>query len=53
MIARPAELFWAEDGSGVYFTTEDRGSNNLWFQPVRGGAPRPVTEGKQILNTST
>jgi dipeptidyl aminopeptidase/acylaminoacyl peptidase len=49
----PGGVFWAEDGSGVYFTAEDRGSNNLWFQPVRGGAPKQVTDGRQILNTST
>src|SRR3989442_12437317 len=49
----PAGLFWAEDGSGIYFTTEDRGSDNLWFESARGGAPRQVTTGTQILGVST
>ena len=49
----PGGMFWAENNSGIYFTTEDKGSNNLWFESVRGGAPRPVTTGTQILNTST
>ncbi len=49
----PAGLIWAEDGSGIYFTAEDRGSNNLFFQSVKGGGPRQVTEGKHILNTSS
>ncbi|HVF55371.1 MAG TPA: S9 family peptidase [Pyrinomonadaceae bacterium] len=50
----PSSLVWAEDGSGVYFTAEDRGSQNVWFAPARGGAPRQVTEGNYIFNlTST
>ena len=49
----PAGLFWAEDNSGVYFVAEDRGSENLWFEPVKGGAPKHVTEGVQILNVSS
>ncbi|MFN2597399.1 MAG: DPP IV N-terminal domain-containing protein, partial [Pyrinomonadaceae bacterium] len=39
------EAEWARDGSGVYFVTEDRGTDNLWFESVRGGAPRQVTQG--------
>jgi dipeptidyl aminopeptidase/acylaminoacyl peptidase len=49
----PSSLIWAEDASGVYFTAEDRGSNNLYFQSVKGGAPKPVSEGAHILNVSS
>jgi dipeptidyl aminopeptidase/acylaminoacyl peptidase len=40
-----ADPHWAADGSGIYFTTEDRGTDNLWFEPLRGGAPRQITQG--------
>ena len=49
----PAGLIWANDGSGVYFTTEDRGTNNLWFASVKGGAPVQITEGDHQLLTSS
>lgn len=49
----PAGLIWAEDGGGVYFTAEDRGSINLWFAPAAGGAPRQVTEGTHVLNVTS
>ncbi|HEV2915866.1 MAG TPA: S9 family peptidase [Pyrinomonadaceae bacterium] len=49
----PGGLIWAQDGSGIYFTTEDRGTNNLWFEPVRGGAPTQVTGGNHQLLTSS
>jgi dipeptidyl aminopeptidase/acylaminoacyl peptidase len=45
----PAGLAWAPDGSGIYFVTEDRGSENLYFEPAGGGAPRQVTQGNQQL----
>ena len=43
----PFGLVWAEDNSGVYFSTEDKGTNNLYFASVTGGAPRQVTTGNQ------
>lgn len=49
----PAGLIWAEDGSGVYFTAEDKGTQNLWFEPLRGGQPRQLTDGVQILNVTS
>jgi len=49
----PAGLVWDDAGSGVYFVAEDRGSQNLWFQPWRGGQPKRVTEGAQILNVTS
>jgi dipeptidyl aminopeptidase/acylaminoacyl peptidase len=49
----PASLHWAPDNSGVYFVAEDRGSQNLWLQPVGGGAARQLTDGVQILNLTS
>ena len=49
----PSELRWAADGSGVYFTAEDRGTNNLYFASTKGGTPRQITEGNHQLNLSS
>jgi dipeptidyl aminopeptidase/acylaminoacyl peptidase len=46
----PSEIIWSEDGGGVFFVTEDRGSQNLWFIPATGGAPQQLTRGQQILS---
>src|SRR5262245_19619882 len=46
---RANNLKWAPDGSGVYFDSQDRGSQNVYFAAIAGGTPRPVTEGTQIL----
>jgi dipeptidyl aminopeptidase/acylaminoacyl peptidase len=35
---------WAPDGSAVYFTVQERGSNHLVRLPVRGGAPEYVVK---------
>jgi dipeptidyl aminopeptidase/acylaminoacyl peptidase len=47
----PSNLHWAGDGSGVYFTVQDRGSSNLYFASVRGAA-RQVTQGKHMLTVT-
>jgi dipeptidyl aminopeptidase/acylaminoacyl peptidase len=49
----PQSLFWSSDNSGVYFMTEDRGSDNLYFEPLKGGAPQPITQGAQQLAVSS
>jgi dipeptidyl aminopeptidase/acylaminoacyl peptidase len=49
----PSNVTWAEDNSGLYFTAEDRGSQNLWFIPAAGGAPRQITNGTQILSITS
>jgi dipeptidyl aminopeptidase/acylaminoacyl peptidase len=49
----PSGVFWAEDNGGVFFVAEDRGSQNLWFESARGGAPRQITEGAHVLNVSS
>jgi dipeptidyl aminopeptidase/acylaminoacyl peptidase len=49
----PNNLIWAHDGSGIYFTAEDRGTNNLWFESIKGGAPTQITQGNHQLLTSS
>jgi dipeptidyl aminopeptidase/acylaminoacyl peptidase len=44
----PQDLHWAPDDSGLYFTAGDRGTSNVWFASVAGGA-RQVTEGRHLL----
>lgn len=46
----PAFLHWAPDGSGVYFSADDRGKENLYFAPL-DGTPVQITEGEHILTT--
>jgi dipeptidyl aminopeptidase/acylaminoacyl peptidase len=48
----PQQLHWAPDGSGVYFTCEDRGTRNLHFASLKGEV-QPVTHGNYILNISS
>lgn len=49
----PSNVFWSEDNGGLYFTAEDRGSQNLWFVPASGGSPQQLTRGVQILSFSS
>jgi dipeptidyl aminopeptidase/acylaminoacyl peptidase len=48
----PINLFWAADGSGVYFDADDRGSRNIDFASVNGGV-RAVTTGAHILTVDS
>ena len=32
----PADVTWAHDGSGVYFTVAEKGSDSIYFAPVQG-----------------
>jgi dipeptidyl aminopeptidase/acylaminoacyl peptidase len=45
----PLNRRWAPDGSGVFFDAQDRGSQNVYFAAVAGGAVKPVTTGTHIL----
>ncbi len=49
----PSGLIWSSDSSGVYFTTEDKGTNNLYFIQARGGEPRQITQGNHQLAVSS
>ncbi|HEX9710240.1 MAG TPA: S9 family peptidase, partial [Candidatus Thermoplasmatota archaeon] len=48
----PSSLHWASDGSGVFFTAEDRGSMNVHFASLRGEV-RPVTRGTHMLSLAS
>lgn len=48
----PQGVRWAPDGTGLYFTAQDRGAANVWFAPT-SGAPRQVTQGAHILSLSS
>ncbi|HJY86447.1 MAG TPA: S9 family peptidase [Candidatus Acidoferrales bacterium] len=47
----PQGLHWAPDGSGIYFTAEDRGTRNLHFASLRGEV-REITRGQHVLNVT-
>jgi dipeptidyl aminopeptidase/acylaminoacyl peptidase len=49
----PTEMHWAPDGSGIYFTVEDKGWRNLWYAPVApNGTPKQLTTGNHVLTLS-
>lgn len=49
----PFGLMWSETGDGVYFATEDKGTNNIYLVSTKGGAPRQITTGNhQFLPSS-
>jgi len=45
----PGNLVWASDGSGVYFSSEDHGTSDVYFAAVKGG-PRKLTSGNHTLS---
>jgi dipeptidyl aminopeptidase/acylaminoacyl peptidase len=47
----PREMIWAKDGTGIYFTVQDKGASNLYFASLRGEV-RQVTRGQHILNVA-
>lgn len=50
----PFGLMWSDESDGVYFSTEDKGTNNLYFAALRGAAaPRAVTTGNHQLLPSS
>ncbi len=52
----PQNVAWKEDGTGVYFTAQDQGSQNLYFLPLAGTRPdevQTVTKGTHMLTTSS
>jgi len=50
--APPGELHWAADGSGVYFTMEEKGASNLFFLPVNG-ALKKITDGAHFISQAS
>src|SRR5262245_7901646 len=52
----PQSVTWKDDGTGVYFTAQDTGSQNLYFLPLAGSRSDEVqtlTRGKFMLTTSS
>ena len=52
----PQSVTWKEDGTGVYFTAQDSGAQNLYFLPLAGSRSDEVqvlTRGKYMLTTSS
>jgi dipeptidyl aminopeptidase/acylaminoacyl peptidase len=47
----PVNLIWARDASGVYFTAQNEGSQNLYFATLRGDV-RQITRGTQVLSVA-
>lgn len=45
-------LHWAADNSGIYFTVEDQGTNNLYFSSITGKW-NTITEGNHMLSTAS
>ena len=50
----PQDLRWAPDGSGIYFTAQNEGTQNLYFLPLgpTPGKVTPVTTGTHMLTVS-
>ncbi|MGH9866642.1 MAG: S9 family peptidase [Candidatus Polarisedimenticolia bacterium] len=48
----PENLRWAPDGSGVYFTADDRGSSNIHLAALSGSV-KAVTQGTHMLSLSS
>jgi dipeptidyl aminopeptidase/acylaminoacyl peptidase len=46
-------ISWAQDGSGVYFGVQDKGTANLYFAGLRAPGVRPVTTGNHMLGVSS
>jgi eukaryotic-like serine/threonine-protein kinase len=45
--ALPSHLAFAPDGKGIVYVVREKGVDNLWLQPVAGGARRELTHFKQ------
>jgi dipeptidyl aminopeptidase/acylaminoacyl peptidase len=46
----PTSLLWAGDGSGIYFTADDRGRSDVYFVSIQGGEPKKLTSGDHMLS---
>ncbi|MCP9494337.1 MAG: S9 family peptidase [Pyrinomonadaceae bacterium MAG19_C2-C3] len=50
----PSGLLWSNDSSNVFFTTEDKGNNNLHSVTLKGDvAPKQITTGNHQLFTTS
>ena len=47
----PADVMWAADGSGVYYSMQEAGEEHTWFAPAdQGLPPRKITNGTHVLS---
>lgn len=50
MPSSPSDIVWAADGSGVYYSMEERGEANEYYMPLAAGSqPKRVTSGTHML----
>ena len=52
----PQNVQWKADGTGLYFTAQDAGSQNLYVLPMAGtrtDVVQPVTKGSYMLTTTS
>ena len=49
----PANLLWARDGSGVYFTVAESGTANVYFAPSSGAGATKLTSGTHMLSLTS
>jgi dipeptidyl aminopeptidase/acylaminoacyl peptidase len=46
----PSDVVWAADGSGVYYSMQEQGEENVYFVAVKEGlAPKKLTSGRHVL----
>jgi dipeptidyl aminopeptidase/acylaminoacyl peptidase len=46
----PSDVTWAPDGSGAYYSMEEKGERNVYFVPAKAGAqPQRITSGAHML----
>ena len=52
----PQSVMWKPDGTGIYFTAQDQGSQNLYVLPMAGDRTdvvQPLTKGTYMLSTAS
>ncbi len=52
----PQNVMWKPDGTGIYFTAQDQGSQNLYVLPMAGDRTdvvQPLTKGTYMLTTAS
>jgi dipeptidyl aminopeptidase/acylaminoacyl peptidase len=52
----PQSVLWKPDGTGIYFTAQDQGSQNLYVLPMAGDRTdvvQPLTKGTYMLSTAS
>jgi len=52
----PQNVMWKPDGTGIYFTAQDQGSQNLYVLPMAGDRSdvvQPLTKGTYMLTTAS